>query len=110
MSINYYLFCRESYDKIIRDLDNIIGTIEEIDECIKEEKDLLKPDIIVSNQTHNKFFFSSRKEYMQILRSACDKKILELCKHEFVEDTIDITPDKSQNIRYCSICEYTDTK
>jgi hypothetical protein len=110
MSINYYLFCRESYDKIIRDLDNIIGTIEEIDECIKEEKDLLKSDIIVSNQTHNKFFFNSRKEYMQILRSACDKKIIELCKHEFVEDTIDITPDKSQNIRYCSICEYTDTK
>ena len=45
---------------------------------------------------------------IQLLKSVCNKKIEQLCKHEFVEDAIDINPDKSQNIRYCSICEYTD--
>ena len=29
------------------------------------------------------------------------------CEHTFVEDVIDITVDKSQNITYCTICEYT---
>jgi hypothetical protein len=50
-----------------------------------------------------------------------EKKIIELdltiehlnqfichsCEHTFVEDVIDITPDRSQNITYCTICEYT---
>ena len=46
---------------------------------------------------------------MQLLRETYNKKIMDLCNHEFIEDTIDITPDRSQNIRYCSICEYTET-
>jgi len=32
-------------------------------------------------------------------------KIIECCPHEFVEDDIDISPDRSQKIYYCSICE-----
>ena len=110
MSLDYYLFCRNSYDKIIKELDYIISALEEIDACIKEEDKLFKQDIVLSNQIHNKLFFIERKKHIQLLRSLCDKKVFELCKHEFIEDTIDITPDKSQNIRYCSICEYTDTK
>ena len=37
MSLDYYLFCRNSYDVIIRDLQNIINILEEIDEYIKKE-------------------------------------------------------------------------
>ena len=29
------------------------------------------------------------------------------CVHEFVRDLIDITPDKSIEITYCILCEYT---
>jgi hypothetical protein len=52
MSINYYLFCKKSYDKIIYDLENIISIFEELDEFAKEEN-----DISLSNQTDNKTFF-----------------------------------------------------
>ena len=107
MSVNYYLFCRKSYDIIIRDLDDIIDIIEEIDEYTQEEQSRPNPIITLANE-NNKLFFSSRKQYIQLLRSVCNKKIEELCNHNFITDTIDITPDKSQNIRYCSICEYTD--
>lgn len=31
------------------------------------------------------------------------------CDHEFVRDLIDITPDKSMEITYCILCEYTVT-
>ena len=109
MSINYQLFCRESYNKIIHNLDNIINIFEEIDACIKEETDLLKKDIVVSNQTHNKIFFTNKKENITFLRDKCDKKLMEICNHNFIEDSIDIDIDRSKNIRYCTICEYTDT-
>jgi hypothetical protein len=104
MSINYYLFCKKSYDKIIYDLENIISIFEELDEFAKEEN-----VIVLQTQPHNKTFFNERKKHITILRSVCEKKISELCSHEFIEDTIDIDLDRSQNIRYCKICEYTDT-
>ena len=108
MSVNYYLFCKNSYDKIISNLENIINTFEDIDEITKEEKDLLQSEILLSKQRNNKNFFNSKKKDMQILRNLCKKKILQLCEHNFIEDTIDITPDKSITIKYCEICEYTD--
>ena len=109
MSLNYYLFCRNSYDKIIKELDYIISVIEEIDEYKqKEEESQTNPDIILANQTHDKLFFSSRKQHMQLLRDTYNKIIEEICNHTFIKDTIDISPDISQNISYCSICEYTD--
>jgi len=108
MSLEYYLFCRHSYDKIIDELDYILSIFEEIDSRIESEKDNLDKDVIVSNQTHNKNFFNERKSHLKLLKKFCDIKISELCSHEIIEDDIDITPDKSQRIRYCSICEYTE--
>ena len=29
------------------------------------------------------------------------------CKHNFIDDYIDIEPEKSQKITYCTLCEYT---
>jgi hypothetical protein len=29
------------------------------------------------------------------------------CEHQFVKDLIDINPDKSKEITYCILCEYT---
>ena len=110
MSVDYYLFCRKSYDKIIGKLDEIINIFEEIEELSIEENDLLKFDIVLSNQTHNKNVFYYKKQDMQILRALCNKKLIEKCNHEFVEDIIDINPDTSKSIRYCSICEYTEPK
>ena len=35
----------------------------------------------------------------------CDNQIYKCCEHEFVEDYIDVTPDISKKIIYCTICE-----
>jgi hypothetical protein len=32
-------------------------------------------------------------------------KIISLCKHEWIQDSIDIDPDRSQTIEYCKICQ-----
>jgi hypothetical protein len=34
-------------------------------------------------------------------------KMVSCCQHDFVKDTIDIGCEKSQNITYCTICEFT---
>jgi hypothetical protein len=41
------------------------------------------------------------------LKELCEL-IKQTCQHNFVIDDIDITPDKSMRIKYCTICETTD--
>ena len=36
-----------------------------------------------------------------------DKFIFLNCEHNFVDDLIDITPDTSKHVTYCTVCEYT---
>ena len=36
-----------------------------------------------------------------------NKCIFLICEHNFVDDLIDITPDVSKHITYCTVCEYT---
>jgi hypothetical protein len=55
----------------------------------------------------DKEHIKSKLKYINNLRNICEKKIIKLCNHEFINDVIDINPEKSQNITYCKICEYT---
>jgi hypothetical protein len=118
MDLDYYLFCRKSYGKILQELKEIINIFEDIDNYKIEDatrqnsniEDKPLPsleNIIHSNQSHNKNFFTSRENHVKVLWGICNSKINEICNHHFVEDTIDISPDKSINIQYCTICEYT---
>ena len=98
MSLEYYLICRKSYDKLLQNLEDIINVYNEID----------FGNIELSNNKQNLTFFNEKKDKVIQFKNICNQKIMHLCCHEFIEDTIDISPDKSQNIRYCSICEYTE--
>ena len=42
-------------------------------------------------------------EFFEILKSV-NKYLHKYCKHNVVEDLIDIDPDRSKCIRYCTIC------
>jgi hypothetical protein len=42
---------------------------------------------------------------LQDFKAYADFKIDTLCNHEWVKDEIDITPDRSQQITYCKLCE-----
>ena len=46
-------------------------------------------------------------EDINTLIKVANEKMVSCFQHEFVKDTIDISCDKSQNITYCTICEYT---
>lgn len=109
MSLDYYLFCRKSFNNIISQLNYVIETYEgikdyNIDEmCATEE-----PKLELFTPDYNINFFIEKKNYTEQLKKVCDKKILKLCKHNFVDDLIDISPEISKHIRYCTVCEYTD--
>jgi predicted translin family RNA/ssDNA-binding protein len=100
MDINYFLSSKKKLQKILSHLNEIkeiyceiqIETCEDISyEYITQEVDEYEKKISelkLEIEHLNQFIFSN-------------------CEHTFVEDVIDITPDRSQNITYCTVCEYT---
>jgi len=106
MDINYFLLCRDKYDKIIDSLDNIIDNIDDFnfltDKFVPEE--IINTHVMFTKPI-NSHIFLQQKLYVQYLKSECVKQIYLLCEHEFIDDTIDIDPDRSKTIRYCKYCD-----
>lgn len=46
-----------------------------------------------------------KNHILKSINEIINKKIINACSHEFIEDYIDIFPDKSQKITYCKFCE-----
>ena len=42
--------------------------------------------------------------YLRELQNAIDVKLKAECSHEYTEDMIDISPEKSEKITYCEKC------
>jgi hypothetical protein len=109
MSLEYYLFCRQKYEDIISNLDYIIESHEFINNFTSTEN---HPDYIpyklLQHNDNNIFLFNIKAETIK-LANLCTININRLCAHEFECDTIDISPEKSMNIKYCNRCGYTKT-
>lgn len=104
MNSEYYLFCRKKYCEILSNLDNIVEAYDNIIDCI-EKNEKFNSEYIEKSKEKN--FFVKNREYIIEKKKKCDDYINDLCCHEFEEDMIDITPEKSMKITYCKICEYT---
>jgi hypothetical protein len=46
-------------------------------------------------------------EHLRTLLKMIESKIQNVCEHEWVYDSIDLTPEQSQTICYCGKCEVT---
>jgi hypothetical protein len=106
MDINYFLLCRDKYDRILASLDIIFENIDDIhfftNRYVPEE--IVNTHVMFKKPINNNVFLQ-QKDYIQYLKSECLKQIYLLCDHEFIDDTIDIDPDTSKTIRYCKYCE-----
>jgi len=99
--INKKLFCIQEIIKINGEIKNIENSLN------KHFKDLVsitENEIIILNKLHEKIEFTQN-----CLESECiiQNNLSNLCHHIIVEDMIDISPEISKKIRYCSICETT---
>jgi len=83
--LNYIIDIYDSLLEIDRFTDQSQYYMIHIDSHIKEKNDIL-------NRVH-----------------ICNLNIHKYCKHQFVEDMVDIDTNTSRYIKYCTICEYTET-
>lgn len=108
MSVEYYLLCKKKFENIIANLTEIIENYENIFSCT-EELDKADAEYFLNKfkPLHSKEQLNIRLNHAQYCKNYCNRKIQQICVHEFIKDTIDITPEISQNITFCRICEYT---
>lgn len=107
MSLEYYLFCRKEYEAIISYLEAIIFSYKTMSDIKISESNIDFNHYIGFKPDYYKEFFSDMLKEIKQSKEICNGKILSMCEHEYVEDYIDITPDRSEKIIYCEICEHT---
>jgi len=100
MNICYYLSLKRNYERINNNINSIIDNYHEIINKNKNHN-FISELLIEINEYKNK-----NNKIKNILNDI-NTYLLNNCDHIYVEDTIDINPDKSQNIVYCKICECT---
>ena len=100
MDINYFLLLKSKYNSMLSNIDELIETCETICE-FNDDRGLY----LLFNSEENMQVFVERKKQIQYLKNMCNHYIHSLCKHEFIEDVIDIDPDRSKTITYCRLCE-----
>ena len=107
MSLEYYIFCRDKYEEIILNLENIIENYNIIIDVTNSEENLEQNHYNIFQPETNQNFFMNRLTHMKQFQKICDNKIKKLCVHNFINDTIDINPERSDNITYCQYCGLT---
>lgn len=109
MSIDYYLFCKDNCDMLLANFEETNRIINLIYERTKEESNVdtqIKSYLFHTCHKNDDAFLCRRTKIKEI-KNMLEDKIKQLCEHEFEDDMIDITPDKSKNIIYCKICGLT---
>ena len=102
------MFCKEKYEFIIRYLDEIDVLYNDIITKTCNEEPLIEEQyykIFLLDRSLTSL--SKKMENIKALKQICNQKIFELCEHEYIDDMIDITPDRSERITYCNLCGYT---
>ena len=101
--LDYFLFLKQKYSDILAHLIEINNLYREI-----INNDIVNNEIILkSSHTSELHLYESQITKVTLLLENISNKIQNNCQHNFVNDEIDITPDKSICITYCSICEKT---
>lgn len=120
MSLNYYLHLKNKLNLLSFSLDEISNIYQEMIDLASNEyssnpdcrndSENIKNDIIIddiSNFLQMKKMYDKLKNKIQEDKETIQNNIFLRCKHEFVEDTIDIDPDRCKVINYCQYCGIT---
>lgn len=86
------------------DLAEINGNITQLDNTYFHEH----PEILKRlNSIFNQKELTDLSFLLQDFKAYADFKLDTICDHEWIHDEIDVTPDRSQKIIYCKLCEIT---
>lgn len=90
-----------------KQLNNIKSYLLEIVAIYEEIVHNNENNDILDNVFNNIKDYNIKIDEINISIQEVNEMMISCCEHEFIDDSIDINCEKSQNIRYCSICEYT---
>ena len=90
-------------NKFFSDEDKVIKLEAQFENIILSITDLLK----TTPATNRNCLKDVQEICKSQLRRVKNMSVKPECKHEYITDTIDITPEKSQQITYCVFCEST---
>jgi hypothetical protein len=109
MSVEYFLFIKEKHESISAYLNEIIKMYDECIQYVENSEETFFYDKEENVQTFQdlKTRYISHLEKTQNFCKTFNQISHKICNHQFVTDLIDISPDRSQTIEYCSICGYT---
>ena len=99
-NMNAILSCTES---IIKSFDNILDMMNTVFRENNHPNNNIIHEIVKLKEIKNIYIIKKTEIEKEIYK--CDDNIYKLCDHDFIEDYIDLTPDTSQKIIYCSVCE-----
>ncbi len=110
MSVEYYLLCKTNFDSIIA---NLKETIENYDDIFSNtnnldlnlDQDERKCLLGKFQPNESKVQIETQLNFARYCATYCKQQLKQICLHEFVTDNIDTSPESSQNITYCRICE-----
>jgi hypothetical protein len=105
MDINYFLFFKKMYTSMVANLNCIIESCDEIIDV--QENHNIGPFIFKKDEIIKRNCILERIEILELI-NICNSHIKKLCKHEFINDNIDIDLDNSQEITYCKLCELSE--
>lgn len=101
MSFILFLNKKNQLNKIKNCLLEIVSIYEDIISN-NENNDIILDTVFSDIRDYN-----IRIEEISASIEEANKMMISCCEHEFIDDSIDIDCEKSQNIRYCHICGYT---
>ena len=106
MSIFFYIEMNKKNENLIKQLEDIILSYNEIMSSINEncEYNYVTIDLI---NFYNNLCVDCEQQLVILknIQKTNDLQIYELCDHNFITDIIDINSEKEKTICYCTICE-----
>lgn len=113
MSLDYLLNMKSKNDYVFAYLKEIkhnytnmkeVTLFNLIDTSITTNNDYYQYNKTISEINELLNQHSEHINQLVVLNEKLTQKIVTLCKHEWIIDTIDIDPDRSKTIEYCKVC------
>ena len=98
--MNYNLFLKNKYQNILNNINEIIYIYNEI-------KNANIQNNLNDTITEEIQYYEEKCKELSNSILYINSIITKECQHNYIDDVIDITPDVSQRITYCTLCEHT---
>jgi hypothetical protein len=110
MDLDYFLFLEKEYNKISLHLDEIIASYETLIAYTTEQQN--KTNTFEVNEMIDTLNFKHHQYLLQKNRllhclNNYRENMKNICVHNYISDLIDLSPERSEIIQYCTLCGNT---